>query len=971
MARYALVVGMARYDNFRDLDKAATDAAEIAHILQVYGHYQVEPLPKRLVDAENRWALATDKKLIGKDLGQALATFLLKQATDQEALIYFAGHGFEVSGLGRKKKGYLATSDCTSDGRNAILFSDLNDLIRESSLSSLVLILDCCHAGSFLEQTLLESTLTAFKEKKDYYLITACRSFERAREGEEYGVFTAAVLKGLQAENADSEGVVTGDRLFDFIQRELRQSGQEPVRTGTGRSITLVSYPPKVTTVTTPSLCLEDPTGQVPLDSPFYVERSALETRYCQEIVKQSSLLRIKAPLGMGKSSLLVRILHHAKNQGYRTVLVSIGRFDESTRSNLDQFLRQFCELVSDELGNGLTATPEKIDAFWKSRFSPNINCQRFFENFLLPQLDIPLVLALDDVDEIFSNHRVAKEFLKLLREFHEKAKTRKLWAKLRLVVAYSIDAYVVMDSNSSPFNVGLEIELREFTPEEVVKLASRYELSWNRATINRLMDMVGGHPSLIRVALYHIACRHQTLHQILKDAPTEAGIYADDLRRHLQNLKENPKLAASMKAVVEANQPICLDSESAFKLYGLGLVRLQGNEAIPSFELYRQYFRAQFGLPLLPSFEYHVGGSLATDDLSYVPRKADQELYEAVKAQEFCSVLNSLQMGNRSVGLHVMQRLQAEGIACAAINLSSIGSHEVTPEQWVSSVIGDLLSGFGLVDQIDIDDWFEQWEYLSIVKLLETFIEAILLAKIPQQIVIFLIEIESILSLRDFPRDDFFAFIYSCYHSRVDKPDYRRLTFVLIGVASSSDLMQDETRTPFNIGRAINLPDFTLEEVRVPLGQGLSGKTSNPDAVLQEVLVWTGGQPFLTQKVCQLIQMADSSIPSGGEAEWVEDLVNHCILKNWEEQDSPEHLRLIRDRVLRHHRQGRMLRLYRQVLQQGEIEATESPEEIDLRLSGLIVKQQNKILPHSRIYQTIFDLNWVERELANLRSSD
>jgi len=249
MARYALVIGISRYDNFRNLDKAATDAAAIVRILQTHGSYQVEPLPKRLVEVENRWELATDKKLTGKDLGQALETFLLERAKDQEAVIYFAGHGFEVPGLGRKKKGYLATSDSTSDGRNTILFSDLNDLIRESSLSNLVLILDCCHAGSFLERTMLESTLTTFREKKDYYLITACRSSERAREGEEHGVFTAAVLKGLQRDNADSEGTVTGDRLFDFVQRELRHSGQEPIRTGTGRSITLMSYQPQAKTI--------------------------------------------------------------------------------------------------------------------------------------------------------------------------------------------------------------------------------------------------------------------------------------------------------------------------------------------------------------------------------------------------------------------------------------------------------------------------------------------------------------------------------------------------------------------------------------------------------------------------------------------------------------------------------------------------------------------------------------------------
>ena len=251
MTRYALVVGVARYDNFRNLDKAATDAAAIAHILQVHGRYQVKPSPRRLVKPENRWEFDLDKKLTAKDLSQDLEEFLLDKAEGHEALIYFAGHGFELTRLGRTKKGYLATSDCKKDEvGNAISFDDLNALIQKSRLSSLVMILDCCNAGSFLERTLLDSALTAFNGKQDYYLITACRSFERAREGEEHGVFTASVLKGLQAENADSEGAVTGDRLFDFIQRDLRQSGQEPIRTGTGRSIALVNYQPQAKTVT-------------------------------------------------------------------------------------------------------------------------------------------------------------------------------------------------------------------------------------------------------------------------------------------------------------------------------------------------------------------------------------------------------------------------------------------------------------------------------------------------------------------------------------------------------------------------------------------------------------------------------------------------------------------------------------------------------------------------------------------------
>lgn len=243
MSRYALVIGISQYENFRHLPKAASDAQSIATLLAQHGSYQVQPLPGQWIAAETRWELLTTKKLTSKDLGQALRSFLLERAVGQEALIYFAGHGFEAASLTGDLEGYLATSDSTSDGRNALAFDDLNKLIRRSQLSSLVVLLDCCHAGSFLERSLLESTLAAFREKQEYYLITACRSFERAKEAEEHGLFTAAVLKGLQPQNADEQGQISGDRLFDFLSGALRQSGQEPIRMGMGRSIQLVAYP--------------------------------------------------------------------------------------------------------------------------------------------------------------------------------------------------------------------------------------------------------------------------------------------------------------------------------------------------------------------------------------------------------------------------------------------------------------------------------------------------------------------------------------------------------------------------------------------------------------------------------------------------------------------------------------------------------------------------------------------------------
>ncbi|OYD98256.1 hypothetical protein CDG77_07020 [Nostoc sp. 'Peltigera membranacea cyanobiont' 213] len=247
MPRYALVIGIAKYDNFTNLPKAVNDAEKIAQLLREHGWFDVQPLPGKLIEGENRWQVTPDKKLTGKELGQTLRTFLLEKAKGSEALIYFAGHGFEALNLTGEPKGFLATSDCNKvDGQNAIAFDDLNTLIAKSQLSSLVVLLDCCYAGSFLERSFIKSGFSVFNSKQDYSLITASRAFERAREDDEGGIFTKAILKGLAEDKADeATGEINANDLIGFIKRELTGSGQEAIYMGGGRSISLVWYPPK------------------------------------------------------------------------------------------------------------------------------------------------------------------------------------------------------------------------------------------------------------------------------------------------------------------------------------------------------------------------------------------------------------------------------------------------------------------------------------------------------------------------------------------------------------------------------------------------------------------------------------------------------------------------------------------------------------------------------------------------------
>lgn len=376
-----------------------------------------------------------------------------------------------------------------------------------------------------------------------------------------------------------------------------------------------------------------------------------------------------------------------------------------------------------------------------------------------------------------------------------------------------------------------------------------------------------------------------------------------------------------------------------------------------------------------LPESPYQVGGSLPSTASTYVARHADQALLQSLLMGHFCYVFDARQMGKSSLRVRTMARLQQAGVQSLAIDLTSIGSQKVSAEQWYAAIAAYLVKGFQL--SINLRQWWPAHSHLPVVARLAQLIETVLLVEVQQPIVILIDEIDSILGLQ-FPTDDFFALIRNCFDRRAEFPAYGRLTFALFGVTTPSDLISDKTRTPFNIGKAIDLKGFTAQEAAV-LAAGLQIWVSNADEVLQRILYWTGGQPLLTQKLCKLVAEAISADPDatgfGDRTDcWVDDLVAARILDHWEMQDEPEHLRTIRDRLwYKPHKISQLLNLYQQVLNAEELGQQpvlldESAAQLELLLVGLVDRYSGCLRVKNRICKTIFNAGWVKHQLKHLR---
>ena len=357
----------------------------------------------------------------------------------------------------------------------------------------------------------------------------------------------------------------------------------------------------------------------------------------------------------------------------------------------------------------------------------------------------------------------------------------------------------------------------------------------------------------------------------------------------------------------------------------------------------------------------YVAGGTLPPSATSYVLRAADTALLAALQDGAFCYVLNTRQMGKSSLMARTAQLLRLAGTAVAVLDLTAVGQN-LTPVQWYRGLLAGIGEQLGLEQEIDAC-WAEHAEAGPMQRFLGALRRAALPA-LPGALVIFIDEIDAVRSL-PFSTDELFAGIRALYNRRVQDPELNRLTFCLLGVATPADLIRDTRTTPFNVGVRMDLSDFTPVEA-MPLVRGMAGGK----AVLERVLYWTGGHPYLTQCLCRAVADEPTVITRPAQV----DALCLRLFLSPQAQVSEDNLLFVRDRLLRSELDpAALLSVYGRVLR-GRPAVSDDPADplvSVLKLAGVVKPDpRGRLVVRNRIYERVFGRAWVRENMpgAELR---
>lgn len=360
----------------------------------------------------------------------------------------------------------------------------------------------------------------------------------------------------------------------------------------------------------------------------------------------------------------------------------------------------------------------------------------------------------------------------------------------------------------------------------------------------------------------------------------------------------------------------------------------------------------------------YTVGGNVKPDGAIYIKRPADDELFQNCLDGTLSFVLTSRQRGKSSIVVQTSLRLEAQNVATINVDLSSMGTTPQSIDEFYFGVLYVIVKRFG-VTMRELSRWWKEMERLSPVQRFDIYLREELLSKVDVPIVVFVDEVDTVRSYNKmFPVDDFFAVIRALYNARAMDERCRRLTFVLLGVAQPTDLIEEGTRTPFNIGSRIDLTDFNLLEA-MELADGLGLPLDKSRKVMGWVLYWTDGHPNLSQKVCRELAKQPSSTRN---QQSVEVTIKRLFLS----PDSPDdNIQMVEGMFISHPDSVQLIILYYRILVGINISESDDKQIVEqieyLKLAGIVRTKAGKLVVRNRIYAAYFDEGWIEERLRSV----
>jgi hypothetical protein len=337
-------------------------------------------------------------------------------------------------------------------------------------------------------------------------------------------------------------------------------------------------------------------TGTVAIDSPFYVPRRSDELA-AQQLESKTPTVTIKGSRQSGKSSFLTRLHHGAIERGDRSCYISLLDADEKSLGDETLLFPELARMMVDELE--VDVDP---DQFWRSQSKydpPKQILTTFLEEQLLPSGPGALQLLFDEIDQVFDKPRCREELFTMMRnswhERRQRARPGSIWKRLRLVVAHATDpALWVRDIKKSPFNVGRQLTLEDFDQDQVKELNRRHGRPLSEpGDVDRLMSLVGGHPHLIRIALYTLTVEYWTLDRLESIACDEGSPFTHHLSYYQAILSKTPKLRAEVRRILRDGS--CSNETLFQNLWVAGLIRGKDRKKVAMrCRLYHDYFDAR-----------------------------------------------------------------------------------------------------------------------------------------------------------------------------------------------------------------------------------------------------------------------------------------------------------------------------------------------------------------------------------------